>query len=1119
MKPSVLVTILVLLCSLVLPLLFVPAQMNALNPGVPGAPRNLDASAYDGSVTLTWQAPASPGDSEITGYNVSRSTIQGSLGTIIPLGNVLTYGDSPLTNGVIYYYRVCALNDQGEGEWTSEVPATPAKPAAVPNAPVLSSADPSNGQVTLSWTKPDDGGNAITGYKVYRGTEANTETYLDTVGDVATYTDMTVTNGQTYYYQVTAVNDIGESARSNERSATPTAPATRPSAPTLNAPTAGDGQVTLSWSKPDDGGDAITGYNIYRGTSSGGESLITSAIIALSYTDTGLTNGATYYYQVTAVNGIGESERSNERSATPVSGDTVPGAPILNSGTAGNGQVTLSWSAPSSDGGSSITNYLIYRGSSAGSGTLIATEGIVLTYVDTGVTNGATYYYKVSAKNGVGEGARSNELSAVPATVPGAPTLNSATAGNAQVTLSWSAPSSNGGNAVTSYKIYRGTSAGSESYLTTVGNVLSYTNGGLANGQVYFYRVSAVNAAGEGALSNEASATPAAPNTVPGAPTLNSATAGNGQVTLSWTAPSSDGGTAITGYKVYRGTATNGETLLTTLGAVSSYTDTGLTNGQRYFYKVSAVNAVGDSALSNELSTVPATVPGAPVLNSATAGNGQVTLSWSAPSSNGGSPVTLYSIYRGAAPSGMVYLDGVENVLSFVDTSVINGQTYYYEVAAVNDIGESARSNQLTARPVAPVAAPGAPGDLRAKASDGRIDLSWVAPADNGGKAITGYKIYRGTSSTSLGYLATTVGTTFSDSTITSGVLYHYQVSAMNPDEGNRSAVISAIFTVRPSIPTDLTAAGGNGFITLTWSAPGSDGGSPITEYKVYRGLSHTTLSLWSSTNDTSFTDLNVEEGVNYTYAVSAVNSVGESERSSTVSASSFSVLSAPSVPQDLMASVNDGNVLLNWTAPAADGGSPVTGYNVFRGVSSEVLIPFANTTDPWYLDTTTVKGMTYYYAITAMNSLGESARSSELNVTISPYSIPSEPLDLTARAENGMIMLTWSAPSQSGGSAITKYMIFRGTSPETLAYITLVTTLSYQDTGRSPGTTYYYSIVAINEAGTGPSAPVVSALLPGASLIGSGAEILTIAGISLVGATGIVLLVRRNRGSQKKGM
>lgn len=265
----------------------------------------------------------------------------------------------------------------------------------------------------------------------------------------------------------------------------------------------------------------------------------------------------------------------------------------------------------------------------------------------------------------------------------------------------------------------------------------------------------------------------------------------------------------------------------------------------------------------------------------------------------------------------------------------------------------------------------------------------------------------------------------------------------MNPDEGNRSAVISAIFTVRPSIPTDLTAAGGNGFITLTWSAPGSDGGSPITEYKVYRGLSHTTMSLWSSTNDTSFTDLNVEEGVNYTYAVSAVNSVGESERSSTVSASSFSVLSAPSVPQDLMASVNDGNVLLNWTAPAADGGSPVTGYNVFRGVSSEVLIPFANTTDPWYLDTTTVKGMTYYYAITAMNSLGESARSSELNVTISPYSIPSEPLDLTARAENGMIMLTWSAPSQSGGSAITKYMIFRGTSPETLAYITLVTTLS----------------------------------------------------------------------------
>lgn len=190
----------------------------------------------------------------------------------------------------------------------------------------------------------------------------------------------------------------------------------------------------------------------------------------------------------------------------------VPGPPQGLAATAGNGTVSLAWTAPASDGGSPITNYEIYRGTSSGSETKVAEVGNVLSYADGGRTNGTTYYYEVSAKNAVGEGPLSNEASATPQppppTPPGAPTLTAATPGNTQVSLAWTPPASDGGSAVTNYTIYRATSSGGETFLATIGNVTSYVDAGLANGTTYYYTVAAVNVAGTGPMSNERSATP-----------------------------------------------------------------------------------------------------------------------------------------------------------------------------------------------------------------------------------------------------------------------------------------------------------------------------------------------------------------------------------------------------------------------------------------------------------------------------------------------------------------------------------------------------------------------------------------------------------------------------------
>jgi len=268
--------------------------------------------------------------------------------------------------------------------------------------------------------------------------------------------------------------------------------------------------------------------------------------------------------------------------------------------------VSLSWSAGAT-GGSAITGYKVYRGTSSGGETLLTTLGNVTSWTDNGVTDGTTYYYKVTAVNSVGESARSNELSATPfAVAPSAPTLTNAAAGTGTVALTWSAPSSNGGSAISGYRIYRGTSSGGETLLTTAGNVTSWTDTSVANGTTYYYKVSALNSAGESASSNERSATPTAAATAPGAPTLTGASAGrHGGVALTWSAPTSNGGSAITGYKVYRGTSSGTETLLTALSNVTSWTDTSAASGTTYYYEVTAVNAVGESPRSNELSATP----------------------------------------------------------------------------------------------------------------------------------------------------------------------------------------------------------------------------------------------------------------------------------------------------------------------------------------------------------------------------------------------------------------------------------------------------------------------------------------------------------------------------------
>lgn len=165
----------------------------------------------------------------------------------------------------------------------------------------------------------------------------------------------------------------------------------------------GAGQITTSWSAPAiDGGHAVTSYRVYRWTSSAGETLV-GQTSATTFRDTGLANGALYVYRITAVNAAGESSRSDQAQATTFG---LPGAP--SSITAGPGQevgsVRISWSSPQSSGGTPVTGYRVFRGTSPTALAPIATLGVEHSFVDQGLDPLRTYHYAVRARNIVGEG-------------------------------------------------------------------------------------------------------------------------------------------------------------------------------------------------------------------------------------------------------------------------------------------------------------------------------------------------------------------------------------------------------------------------------------------------------------------------------------------------------------------------------------------------------------------------------------------------------------------------------------------------------------------------------------------------------------------------------------------
>ncbi len=312
----------------------------------------------------------------------------------------------------------------------------------------------------------------------------------------------------------------------------------------------------------------------------------------------------------------GTSAGSDDDVAVVVlTGTGPPDTPSGLAATAGNLQVTLAWTAPTSDGGSSITGYKVERSTDAGvtwTALTASTGSSSTSYTATGLTNGSAYAFRVSAVNPVGTGTASATASATPDVVPGAPTSVATTSTNAEATVSWVAPASNGGTAVTGFTVawtsnaVQGMTSGSA---MAAAGTTSYRLTGLVNGATYAFTVTATNAAGNGAASTSVAAVP---YTGAGSPSnlVANALAG-GQVNLTWSPPGDNGGAGLTGYRIERRVEGGEWAVLVsnTSSTLTSHLAIGLDPTISYEFQVSAWNAAGMGVLSAPSTAVSPVAP------------------------------------------------------------------------------------------------------------------------------------------------------------------------------------------------------------------------------------------------------------------------------------------------------------------------------------------------------------------------------------------------------------------------------------------------------------------------------------------------------------------------------
>lgn len=962
-----------------------PSIVTLASPATtPSAPTITSYIPTDVLADVYFTVPTNDGGAPITDYEYS-------------LDDGLTYASSGrssspvnitgLTKGTTYNFRLRAVNAIAAGTPSALLLLAPAD---IPLSPTITSIVVGDGQLTVNFDLPTyTGGTELMniGYSI---DNAYSFTFPDPVVTTSPITIPDLQNGTNYFISLRAINAaFSYSAGSTSVLATPTE---LPDAPTDLVASIIDQGLSIDFEAPLNSAVPIQNYKYQL--SSGAWIASSPEVSGPPVVITGLTNGTQYSVKLKAVISSGDGEESLPVLGTPAK---PAAAPTITSITAGNALLTVFFTKSSDLGGATLEDY---RYSIDSGVTYIAAAVTDISPTTgslqvTGLVNGTTYTVTLKAKTAAGLGKFSNSLSGTPKTTPSAPTQLTTLPGDGSIAVSFVAPETSGGSVITNYK-YR-LDSGEWLSRTPISNSTSFIIKNLVNGKLYYLKLKAVNAVGDG---EESVSVPIVPVTVPSAPTLNKIYSSENRLQIIFTVPVSDGGSFITGYEYsLDGGATFKESGGINTGASQGDSSespyiivSNLNNGTSYSVVLRAANYVGLGASSNTLIGKPIGAPPAPIITSISSLPAGAVVRFTPPSSNGGAAITNYA-YKVTNSAGVITTTKISPAVTtspITISGLVAGEKTVISLQAINSYGSGDFSAGFSIIP----GAPSAPTIVKVTGIDSALVVSFTAPI-NPTSPILSYEYSLDSGVTYVKVEGTTSPITITG--LTNSTNYSVQLRALNAVSGSSpSNVVTGKPTNLPSAPTITQFASHEGAGLIYFTPPTKDGGLSIEGYKYSSdGISYTTVN--NATSPINVPGLVI--GTSYKLYLKAFNRVGDGEVSAPLSVT----VGAPSAPSIDFINSSSSAVEISFTLPD-DNGSPLLNHEYsLNGSSSWVPLSPPSTESPLILSNVLTANTRYSINIRAVNERGAGIASNTVYIAKGISNIPQIE---SVQPENGTLTL-----------------------------------------------------------------------------------------------------------------